>query len=269
MNHEASPALSVIVPAFQCAGMLRAALAGLEASDLPRHAWELIVVDDGSTDDTPLVAQRVADQVLRVPGGPRGPAQARNQGALVARGRVLVFVDADVVVAPHTLSGFAALFDRDPELAAAFGAYDDRPGDPGLVSQYRNLLHRWVHTEHSGDAETFWAGCGAVRRDAFLAVGGFDAARYPRPQIEDIDLGYRLRAQGGRIELAPGLTGTHLKRWTLRNMLRTDLRERAIPWMHLLLWRREVMQSGPLNLAPARVMTTVMRPSNALKVIAP
>ena len=254
----AAPLLSVIVPAYQCAAMLQACLSGLARSDLPRATWELLVVDDGSTDDTPRVAERGADAVLSVMNGPRGPARARNLGAQAARGRVVVFVDADVVVAPTTLTGFAARFTEDPALAAIFGAYDDNPADPGIVSQYRNLLHRYVHTQHAGDAQTFWAGCGAVRRDAFLAVGGFDAERYPRPQIEDIELGYRLRAHGERIVLDPTLVGTHLKRWTLTTMLRTDFRERAIPWMHLLLRRKAVSRDGSLNLASKEKLLTAL-----------
>ena len=58
-----------------------------------------------------------------------------------------------------------------------------------MVSQYRNLLHHFVHQHGHAEASTFWAGCGAIRRAAFDAVGGFDAARFPRPSIEDIELG--------------------------------------------------------------------------------
>ena len=258
--------LSVIVPAFRCADMLRASLAGLLASDLPRAQWELIVVDDGSDDETPAVARAVADHVLVTPHGPRGPAFARNSGAVIARAPVLLFVDADVVVAPTTLSGFAHLFASQPDVAAAFGAYDETPGDRGFVSQYRNLLHHYVHRMNPGAASTFWAGCGAVRREAFLAVGGYDHRRYPRPQIEDIELGYRLSARAHRIVLAPELQGTHLKRWTLANMLRTDFRERSIPWMHLLLERGEAIATdGPLNL---RVQEKVLTAASGLMLLA-
>jgi len=241
--------LTVVVPAYCCASMLRACLDGLVKSDLPRAAWELIVVDDGSTDDTATVASRAADVVLRVPDGPRGPAHARNLGAIAARGDVLVFVDADVVVAPTTLHGFAELLAAEPGLTAAFGTYDDCPADPGIVSRYRNLLHHYVHVRHAGEALTFWSGCGAVRRDAFLRVGGFDAQRYQRPQVEDIELGYRLRDAGGRIRLVPTLTGTHLKHWSLTAMFRSDFRDRAVPWMQLLLERRSLLSETTLNLA--------------------
>jgi len=251
------PVLSVVVPAYRCAAYLQQCLHGLQRSDLPRASWELIVVDDGSPDDTANVARAVADRVLRVADGPRGPAFARNLGARAATGAVLVFIDADVVVAPGTLRSFAAHFAADPTLGAAFGAYDEEPVETNFISQYRNLLHRYVHTLHPGEADTFWAGCGAVRRETFLAVGGFDAVRYPRPQIEDVELGYRLREAGARILLDPEVQGKHLKRWTFRNMVRTDLRERAIPWMHLILRRGEAMQRGPLNLRVREKLYTV------------
>jgi hypothetical protein len=139
-----------------------------------------------------------------------------------ADGTVLLFVDADVVVAPGTVSHVAAAFAGDAGLAACFGSYDDRPRAPGLVSRYRNLLHHFVHQDGNAEAATFWAGLGAVRRTIFLDVGGFDAARFPRPSIEDIELGYRLRRAGHRILLDKGLQGTHLKRWGLVSMIRTD-----------------------------------------------
>jgi Glycosyl transferase family 2 len=243
----ALPLVSIVMPAYRCAGQLRASMAGLLASSLPREQWELIVADDGSPDDTGTTAAAVADRVVRVEDGPRGPAHARNLGARVARGAILLFVDADVVVHPTVLELVVAHFQRDPTLGAVFGCYDDQPAAKGLVSQYRNLLHRRVHLAHTGASQTFWAGCGAVRREAFMAVGGFDAARFPRPQIEDIDLGYRLHDVGERILLDPALRCTHLKHWTLRNMLRTDLRDRAIPWMRLLLERRTALHAGPLN----------------------
>ena len=133
VDAQSVPTLSVIVPAYQCAAMLAQCIAGLEASDLPRSAWELLVVDDGSSDDTPAVAQRSADVVLRVADGPKGPAFARNLGARAARGAVLVFIDADVVVGKSTLRGFAEHFAAEPTLGAIFGAYDDDPAYPGVV----------------------------------------------------------------------------------------------------------------------------------------
>lgn len=263
-----TPYLSVIVPAYNCAPTLTRVLTALAASDLPRAEWELIVADDGSTDgETARVAARMADSVVRVADGPGGPGRARNEGASVATGEVLVFVDADVCVSQTALRQFATLFRGDPHLGAAFGAYDVAPEAPGLVSQYRNLLHHYVHSTGAGPAVTFWAGCGAMRREAFVAAGGFDAERYRRPQIEDIELGYRLSAMGRRILLVPDITGTHLKRWTFRGGVVTDFRDRGVPWMQLILERKEVAAAGPLNLAIREKVFTVLAPLGIAAVL--
>ncbi len=171
---------------------------------------------------------------------------ARNAGAHRATGDVLIFVDADVEIHPDSLRRIRAAFAADPGLTALFGSYDDAPSADGRVSAFRNLLHHHVHQGAGGAAETFWSGLGAVRRDAFLAAGGFDAARYPHPSVEDIDLGIRLTAQGARILLDPAIQGTHLKAWTLRNMLVTDFARRGVPWVALLLRSRRA--SSALNL---------------------
>jgi cellulose synthase/poly-beta-1,6-N-acetylglucosamine synthase-like glycosyltransferase len=242
------PFMSVIVPAHRSTAMLEKTMPALLASDLPRAAWELIIVDDASGDDTPLTAARYADTVVRLPGTPRGPAYARNRGFEVSRGEVVVFVDSDVRIHRGTLRKIATLFSKDRELSAAFGSYDDKPTDPGLVSQYRNLMHHYVHQCNAGEAYTFWAGVGAIRRSAFADAGGFDEWHYQRPQIEDIELGRRLRRLGHRILLRPDVQGTHLKRWTLWNMLKTDFQSRGVPWMWLLLKEGSKEGANTLNL---------------------
>jgi Glycosyl transferase family 2 len=167
-----------------------------------------------------------------------GPARARNLGAQQASGDLLVFVDSDVAVHADAFTRIRAHFDRDPTLTAVFGSYDDEPSGPGLVSSFRNLLHHHVHQQGAGPAATFWAGLGAVRRDAFEGSGGFDEQRFGRPSVEDIEFGMRLTAAGARIELDPAIQGTHLKEWTLAGMLWTDFVARGVPWTVLLLENR-------------------------------
>ena len=168
----------------------------------------------------------------------RGPAAARNAGAARADGEVLVFVDADVVPRPDAFRRIRRAFEGDPNLTGIFGSYDDAPEALGVVSRFRNLLHHYVHQGSAGAATTFWAGLGAIRREAFFETGGFDAVRYRSASIEDIELGMRLAADGARLELDPDLQGTHLKRWTLVSMVRTDLVGRGIPWIALLARER-------------------------------
>jgi hypothetical protein len=197
--------------------------------------------------DAIRAAESPPEELIVVDGPPgAGPAEARNRGVERAQGDVIVFVDADVVVRPDAFVRIREAFEEDAELAAVFGSYDDTTVAADPVSAFRNLLHHAVHHGSAGEVVTFWAGLGAIRRTTFLATGGFDAARYPRPSIEDIDLGMRLAASGARIVLDPAIQGTHLKSWSLGAMLRTDLLDRAAPWVALLL--RQGSVPSTLNL---------------------
>jgi GT2 family glycosyltransferase len=239
--------ISVIVPVHNGSATLARCLEAIASSDHPRH--ECIVVDDASTDDTAAIAGRFPVRVIPLAGGPSGPARARNRGAKEAEGEILFFVDADVVIRPDTLSKVADAFARHSGFAAVFGSYDDSPGAGDFTSQYKNLFHHFVHQEGREEAATFWAGCGAIRRDVFLEMGGFDADRYPRPSIEDIELGYRLRAAGHRILLNKEIQAKHLKRWTLRGIIRSDVFDRGIPWTLLILRHRSLPNDLNVTLA--------------------
>jgi GT2 family glycosyltransferase len=218
-----APSLAVVVPATDSPVGVARCLAALEASEYQPD--ELIVQREPARS---------------------GPATARNLGTASTSADVLVFVDSDIEVHPDALTRIRERFAADPGLVAVFGAYDDDPADPGVTSRYRNLLHHHVHAGAAGEAETFWAGLGAIRRDAFEAAGGFDADRFTEPSVEDIDLGMRLRRQGARIALDPGIRGRHLKAWTPRTMIATDFSRRGVPWARLLL--RDGGDSTALNL---------------------
>ena len=178
----AETCISVIVPVHNDPGDLRLGLDALWSA-APADC-EIIVVDDGSTDATASVAAGMGVSVVALAKN-SGPAAARNEGARRARGAILLFVDADVVLAPGAIERVQRLFADHPEYAAVFGSYDARPSCRRLVSRYRNLLHHFVHQRGHVEASTFWAGCGAIRRSVFHEVGGFDAGRFRRPSIED------------------------------------------------------------------------------------
>jgi protoporphyrinogen oxidase len=212
----AGPTCSIVVPATNGPVTLTRCLAGVRAGIGDED--EVLVIDD-----VPL----------------HSPARIRNEGAIRARGDILIFVDADVIPHPDAVGRFREAFARDPGLSAVIGSYDDEPPS-GVVSEFRNLLHHHVHQESDPDVQTFWAGLGAVRREVFLAAGGFDHVRFPRPMLEDVEFGLRLSEAGHRIALLPEAQGRHLKRWTLRSMLMADFRNRGIPWTRLLIERRRV-----------------------------
>lgn len=194
---------------------------------------EILVVLDGVDDGSGEAAQKQGARVLCLPVR-SGPARARNFGARAARGQLLFFLDADVLVPASVVGQVATAFQNDPALSALIGSYDDAPGAPSFLSQYRNLLHHYVHQHSPSQVHTFWGACGAVRSEVFFAVGGFDES-YEIPAIEDVELGYRVSGAGYRIKLDRRLQVKHLKHWSVGGMLRADVFQRAIPWSRLLL----------------------------------
>ncbi|MGB5240438.1 MAG: glycosyltransferase family A protein, partial [Prochlorococcaceae cyanobacterium] len=230
-----------------------------------RRVLELLANTDGGSDsflvvfdgDPPPPPDWLANSQARLlaTGRRSGPAVARNLAADSADGEILVFVDADVELHCDAIGRIRWHFENDPQLDAVFGSYDDRPTAPGLVSQFRNLLHHHTHSSHAGRASTFWAGCGAIRRSRFLALGGFDSC-YKRPSIEDIELGMRLAAAGGQLLLDPTILCTHHKHWSLRSVVVTDIRQRALPWSRLL--RRHHHPPVGLNLTPTARLSGVL-----------
>jgi hypothetical protein len=232
--------LSLVVPATDRPPTLERCLDAVRAATSPPE--EIVVVTD---------ARHV------------GPAAARNAGAAAATGDAIVFVDADVLVHRDAFERVRASFERDHDLVAMFGSYDDGVATRGTVAGFRNLLHHTVHQRSAGEAHTFWAGLGAVRADVFDAVGGFDAERYPLASIEDIELGSRLVARG-RLLLDPDLRGTHLKEWTLRSMVVTDFARRGVPWVALMSERRAVPATLNLGLRERASMVAAVCTAAAL-----
>jgi len=232
--------ISTIIPVYNSAPYLRKCLAALEPS--VGDDFEIIVADDASTDDIESVVADFPVRHLRLTEN-GGPAPSRNHGARHASGELLFFVDADVIVKPDTVERIRETFASNPELSAVFGSYDDAPTEPDTISQYRNLLHHYVHQNGNSEAFTFWCGCGAMRKAVFHQVGGFDEGRFARG-FQDVELGYRVCDEGHHIRLDRDLQCTHQKKWSLRDMIRTDVVKRAIPWAHLILSR----ESAPNDL---------------------
>jgi glycosyltransferase involved in cell wall biosynthesis len=228
--------IAVIIPVLNSSSLLRETLLALRSST--RVPDELIVVDDGSTDGSARIAEQFGARVIVMQQN-LGPAACRNRAALLSQSEILIFLDADTCVHPETLERIERHLLSDAGLTAVIGSYDDAPRDPGICSQYRNLAHCYVHRSANRIALTFWSGCGAVRRRSFFDVDGFDE-RYRKPSVEDIELGYRMSDRGARILLDPEVCVTHTKRWTVWNSIVTDVTNRGIPWMVLLLERGKI-----------------------------
>lgn len=232
-----NPIVSVIIPVSNGHKHIRICLKAIFVSEY--QDFECIVVDDGSKDDTLSIVrdfqactergERI--KVLTLP-NTYGQSYARNRGVEVSNGRILLFVDADVVIRSDTITRVIEDFEKMPAIDALFGSYDDEPGASNFLSQYKNLFHHYVHQRGKEDASTFWSGCGAIKRDVFIKFGGFNENfRF----IEDIELGYRLKAAYRVIYLDKSLQVKHLKQYTFLGLLASDIFGRAIPWSTLML----------------------------------
>jgi len=223
------------MPAYNAAHYMPVVLAPLIDMLKAGDVCEVIVVDDQSTDDTAKVAAGLGARVLSNPER-GGPGAARNLAIKTARGDIIWLIDSDVIAHAGGAEKILRAF-QDDSVHAVFGSYDDTPAGQSWISRYKNLVHRYYHQRARREAETFWAGCGALRKSTFLDIGGFDIETYKRPSIEDIELGYRIRDSGGRILLLPDLLGKHLKVWTVPNVIYTDIFCRAVPWSRLMISR--------------------------------
>ncbi len=222
--------VAVIMPVYNGGEKFRASLDSIRRAVPPPD--ELIVVGDGDSDGSSQYAEADGISVHRFP-APGGPGRARNLGASKAKSDILFFVDADVTVPENVIRQVKEIFARHAEVAAIIGSYDDQPKEPNFLSQYRNLLHHYVHQNGREEASTFWGACGGIRRDVFLTMGGFDET-YIKPSVEDIELGYRLKKAGHTIRLCKSLQVQHWKRWTVASMLQADFFQRALPWTQLI-----------------------------------
>lgn len=260
--------LAVVIPAYNAAATLGNCLAALGRSE--RRPDEIIVFDDGSSDDTAKIARAAGVVVLTNGARAQGPAIGRNFAAAAARSEIIAFVDADVSVWPQALGRLEAPL-LSGEAVASFGSYDDRPNSRRLSAVYANLRHHWVHQQGRPEAFTFWSGLGAIKADTFHALGGFDP-RFAKPSIEDVELGIRIIESGGRIRLVKDAYGTHHKDWGVGQLWSTDIFRRAIPWASLMKDGRG--RANDLNIATherasalaahlvlVAVLVTILRPN--------
>ncbi|PZO14487.1 MAG: glycosyl transferase [Leptolyngbya foveolarum] len=255
----ATPIVSIVIPVHNGGENFRKCLLSIRRWS---NSAEVIIVADGESDGSWELAQAYSYQVIRLSES-GGPAKARNIGAKAATGNIILFIDADVEIHPTTVPRVICAFQERPEIAAIIGSYDDAPGATDFLSQYKNLFHHYTHQDAQEEASTFWGACGAIRKEIFLSLGGFDE-NYRKPCIEDIELGYRLRQSNYKIRLCKCVQVKHLKQWTPLSMLMAEVFYRALPWMALLLKIRQVdpqqyqQFTSDLNLKPSSRLSVVL-----------
>jgi cellulose synthase/poly-beta-1,6-N-acetylglucosamine synthase-like glycosyltransferase len=194
---DSVPSMSVIVPAYNAADTIGECLEALRHQNVPRGAHEVIVVDDGSTDETAQIVARHGAIVLRQTN--RGPAAARNLGVAAARGSMILFTDSDCAPAADWIQEMIAPL-SDAQLAGTKGVYRTR--QKSLTARFVQIEYeeRYDHTARHTylDLVDTYAAC--YRRDALLASEGFDPRfRY----LEDQELSFRMAEAGYKMTFCP------------------------------------------------------------------
>ncbi len=228
-----TPRLAVIVPMYNAGDSIGKCLEaienqrGIEPGDL-----EVIVVDDASTDGGADKA-RLPFVKLAVMEKNSGAAAARNRGVAESSAPVLVFVDSDVFLDPNALASIISRMDEDLEVAGVVGRYSEKPAARGIINEYHNAFTRYHHDLSPERIDWFWGALGAVRREAFLEVGGFDE-RYQGASAEDMELGLALSEAGYDLRYLPAAEGAHAHHFSLAGMLANDYKK-AVLGMKLTL----------------------------------
>lgn len=191
--------VSVIVPAYNAASTIHDCLEALTSQALPGHNYEVIVVDDGSTDETREIAGRYDIHLIEQ--SHKGPAAARNRGVMEAKGQIVLFTDADCEPTEDWIAEMIAPFE-DTDVVGVKGAYRTRQGRivPRFIQcEYEERYERMARRRQIDFIDTYAAG---YRREVFLWERGFDV-RYPNASVEDQEFSFRLAERGYKMLFNP------------------------------------------------------------------
>jgi GT2 family glycosyltransferase len=235
------PEISVILPVRDAAVTLPRVLGAISRSAF--RDFELIAVDDGSTDASAGLLEAPGVDVVLRHDRPLGPWVSRNRAAAAARGRILFFVDADVEVGRNTLGRVRALLPPGSR-RAVIGVYAARHPNRGVCSRYKNAWIRHSYLRSAGEVDWFFTAAGAVPRALFFEAGGFDEGFRIETGGGDVDFGRRLVRLGASIGLDERLEVVHWKRFDLKRLMLNDAR-RAYGWSRLALGSGEPVGGLP------------------------
>jgi glycosyltransferase involved in cell wall biosynthesis len=179
---------SIVVPCYNDRENVEALLASLRLSG---EGWEVIVVDDCSPQGPPALLETLPARLIRLE-RQSGPAAARNRGAREACGDVIVFCDADIVLAGDALARVRQHFEEHGERAIVSSGLLV-PHNPGFFPRYKYYQElMWVRAHTDDYTNHFSTRMGAIRKDVFAQTGGFDET-ITTAGVEDYEFGYRMR----------------------------------------------------------------------------
>jgi glycosyltransferase involved in cell wall biosynthesis len=234
--HEAR-SMSIVIPVHDGAATIERCLAAALACEHPR--FEVVVVDDGSTDGSAAIIESFPVKLVRLPAR-RGVSRARNAGAAAASGELLLFVDADCILPPDALAvAQAAHGGRRDRIVG--GTYTPLPADADFFSAFQSVF---VHHFETKAARPDYVAAHAMLVDAalFRRAGGFVEGSFIgfAASVEDVELSHRLRRAGCELVMGAGLEVRHVFRFSLRRSLANAVRK-ARTWTAYSLANRDVL----------------------------
>jgi len=182
--------ISIIIPVHNSEKTIGKCLESIFNQNYPKENYELIVVDDHSTDDSTKIISKYPCKLIRLSKN-NGPANARNIGAKNSKGDILFFIDSDIILEKNSLSEIKKTFE-DKNIKCITGMYKKYPENKGIFPLYKSFL--WYHEmsnvkeEYVGVMNT---ACGAVKRDVFYELKGFNT-KYKNSECEDVEFSRRL-----------------------------------------------------------------------------
>jgi cellulose synthase/poly-beta-1,6-N-acetylglucosamine synthase-like glycosyltransferase len=245
---DVHPLVSVILPARNADANIAAALDAISRQDYPHY--EVIITSDGSTDRTNEICQEYPYKLIVQEW--QGTAAAENAGAVLSRGKVLYFTDADVLMPRDTLRRVVETLRSNPEIAGLSGCYSKETPEANFFSVYKNALHRYVHRTNGRYTVNLFGANSAIWKEAFEKVGGFNSEQ---KVLEDVELGFRLVRARYRILMAKDIEVTHHKKYTFWSLVSSDVYGRVIPWVIVMLKNRRI--HFDLNVRPRNILSFV------------
>ncbi|MGB7062606.1 MAG: glycosyltransferase [Candidatus Zixiibacteriota bacterium] len=225
--------ISVIIPTRDGNHTLGRCLASIKNSTHSPH--EVIVVDDCSKEDVSSIVEPFGFRTIRLD-EPREAEHARNIGAELATGDILVFTDSDMILQPDVLKRIHDHLSQN-RCAAVSGVCTPETDDKKLAPRYKNLWLYYSYVNSPQDFEWFILSIGAIRKEVFSELKGFKTTYPTVSGGGDLEFGRRLREAGEKIRLDTTIQGKHLKRYTIRSLLRNDY-VRGKGWFEFAVGRR-------------------------------
>jgi glycosyltransferase involved in cell wall biosynthesis len=227
--------VSVIIPNRNGAATIGKCLAAAQAS---QHGnFEIIVVDDSSSDDSIEVIQRYACKLLRLERH-GGAARARNVGASHSQGRILFFTDADCLLQPDTLALAAGRLELAGSNAIVGGTYTVAPYDRRFFSRFQSIFVNYFETRRAPAADYIATHALAMEASVFGRNRGF--AEDIRPILEDVEFSHRLRRAGCRLVMDPSIQVQHIFDYSLMRSLRNAY-TKSLYWTGYAISNRDLL----------------------------